>query len=450
MKKYMCLLLVTMALFMAVSCGRSTETVEKQDTTDSVTTTDMAITTDLTVTTEATTESPTAPSVIFAEARQSDYVVVCDTQDATVMRLVNSFVRTVQGELGVVWPIKDASEGPFEHEVIIGTVRDSAAPVAATLEERSDFAISLVEDDLVICASDSRYYTYAFAYIEHEWLDHVKNKTLSLSTDDNFHRAESELGDVPFFTYWQKHNMKIGSSSLKLFLEQTDVVLQDGTIMKSYVYIPYEYDPAKAYPVLIHLHGADTVGDDGEHLGSISGAFSHRDSLLRDAIVIVPQCPADKKWVDVSWIVGSYNTNVVRESLALKGVMAILSEVEETYHTDKTRYYVRGYSMGGYGSWDLLARYPDTFAAAFPICGGADPTKAPYMTDVAIRTFHGELDSIVSVSGTRAMVAAIQAAGGTKIEYTEYPGTDHGIWTDLLDSKEHLAWLFSQQRTGNE
>jgi len=31
---------------------------------------------------------------------------------------------------------------------------------------------------------------------------------------------------------------------------------------------------------------------------------------------------------------------------------------------------------GGYGTWDMIERYPKVFAAAVPICGGGDETQA--------------------------------------------------------------------------
>ncbi|MBQ4065020.1 MAG: prolyl oligopeptidase family serine peptidase [Clostridia bacterium] len=422
------LILLTVAFFIA-SCGGNDSTASAETTAEPV------------------TEAP-VPSVTLVEDGESDYVVVCDITDSTLKRLVTDFVEKVRKEFGVTLAIKKPGEGSFEHEIVIGNVRDSAASVAATLEERSDFAISLVEDDLVICASDSRYYAYAFSYIEYEWMENAKNKTLSVSEADAIHRAGSELEDVPFLTYWRRHNYKIGIGGLKYLMDQTDVVLENGSIMKSYVYIPYEYDPAKSYPVLIHLHGSDAIGDGGAHLGSLNGAFNVKDSPLPDAIVLAPQCPYGNQWVGI--MEGTYSVEAVPETASMKGVLTVLSQIEETYNTDKSRYYVRGYSMGGYGSWDLMARHPGLFAAALPICGGSDYRMAHNMLDVAIHTFHGEIDEMVPVESTRAVVAAIEALGGTKCEYFEQKGVNHGGWGEILDDADHLAWMFAQKRTITE
>jgi predicted peptidase len=39
------------------------------------------------------------------------------------------------------------------------------------------------------------------------------------------------------------------------------------------------------------------------------------------------------------------------------------------YGLDGRRIYVGGFSMGGCGAWEMLTRYPDLFAAAFPSPG---------------------------------------------------------------------------------
>ena len=68
--------------------------------------------------------------------------------------------------------------------------------------------------------------------------------------------------------------------------------------------------------------------------------------------------------------------------------------------------------MGGFGTWDLLARRPDLFAAAVPICGGGDETTAAKIAKIPIWAFHGAKDATVKVSRTRNMIEALKKAGG--------------------------------------
>ena len=65
------------------------------------------------------------------------------------------------------------------------------------------------------------------------------------------------------------------------------------------------------------------------------------------------------------------------------------------------RFALTGLSMGGYGTWDLIARFPDRFAAAVPICGGGDPKTASQIKHIPIWAFHGALDSVVPPGQSR-------------------------------------------------
>ncbi len=102
--------------------------------------------------------------------------------------------------------------------------------------------------------------------------------------------------------------------------------------------------------------------------------------------------------------------------------------------------------MGGFGSWYLAARYPDRFAAVVPICGGGDPAAAEKLKGLPIWIFHGDADNAVPVARSRDMLAAIWAAGGTRVWYTEYPGVGHNSWDRAYGEPELARWLFEQRR----
>ena len=52
--------------------------------------------------------------------------------------------------------------------------------------------------------------------------------------------------------------------------------------------------------------------------------------------------------------------------------MKLLDQTIAGNPVDLNRVYVTGLSMGGFATWDILQREPDKFAAAMPVCGGAD------------------------------------------------------------------------------
>jgi hypothetical protein len=125
----------------------------------------------------------------------------------------------------------------------------------------------------------------------------------------------------------------------------------------------------------------------------------------------------------------------------LTTALEIADAIASEFVTDPARQYITGLSMGGYGTWDSIIRNPDRFAAALPICGAGDPTKADLIKQLPLWTFHGDIDPTVPVKGSRQMVAALEAVGST-IRYTEYPGVMHDAWDMTYANEEVIDWLF--------
>lgn len=213
------------------------------------------------------------------------------------------------------------------------------------------------------------------------------------------------------------------------------------------IYVPADYSEEKSYPLILFLHGAGQAGDDNfsqVKLG-ISEPFKNRESEIYQCIVLAPQCPGGKKWVDVlDWSDCVYSTDSIPESKVMAAVVELLKKTMETYSVDADRVYVTGLSMGGYGTWDLLVRHGELFAAAIPVCGGADFKKAKLIKDIPIWTFHGSEDDIVPPAGTEKMVAAIRALNGN-CQYTVCEGQGHVIWPDVYAREDLFPWLLSQK-----
>ena len=172
------------------------------------------------------------------------------------------------------------------------------------------------------------------------------------------------------------------------------------------------------------------------------------DEALKDkCIIIAPQCPEGMQWVNTPWAEGSYSLKNVPVSKPMQCVDELLDSIINDYSIDKSRVYVSGISMGGFGSWNLLMRRPEVFAAAAIVCGGADPEMADRIKNIPIRTFHSNGDPTVPVSGTREMTAALKEVGAD-IEYKEYDSNDHNCWTDAFHEEWLTDWLFGKTKQG--
>lgn len=213
---------------------------------------------------------------------------------------------------------------------------------------------------------------------------------------------------------------------------------------------PLNYDSTKQYPLVLVLHGAGERGDDNQSQ-LIHGSNVFLDSTNRvdyPAFVLFPQCPKEKYWATVlardgeNKFIYSVNpdSNETLDSLEL-----LLIDFLAQYSIDKERIYVGGLSMGGMGTYELVYRNPDLFAAAFAICGGAHPDIAGALSNIPWRIDHGKLDEVVPYILSENMVKSIRDSGGT-VQWNLYEGVNHNAWDMTFRDNTLLPWLFQQKR----
>jgi predicted peptidase len=194
------------------------------------------------------------------------------------------------------------------------------------------------------------------------------------------------------------------------------------------LYLPeaYRHGAGDDWPLLLFLHGAGQRGDD------LDAIKKHGPPKLVQAradfplVVVSPQCTLGRRW-------------------DAQQLAELVEHVARTHRVDRSRMYITGLSMGGYGTWAMIAAHPKLFAAAVPICGGGVPENAPQIGGQPIWAFHGEQDPIVPLSEGQRMVDAIQRAGGN-VRWTVYPGVAHDSWTATYENAEVWRWLLAQRR----
>jgi predicted peptidase len=113
---------------------------------------------------------------------------------------------------------------------------------------------------------------------------------------------------------------------------------------------------------------------------------------------------------------------------------------------DKSRVYVTGLSMGGMGTFEIVYRNPDLFAAALPICGGGDLTLYDKRVNrTAFWIFHGGADPVVPAKMSQDMQAKLKSLK-VNTKYSEYPDVQHNSWDNAFAEPTYLSWMFSQKR----
>ena len=246
--------------------------------------------------------------------------------------------------------------------------------------------------------------------------------------------------------------LTVHSQDHSLFQKKT--FTRHAQILQYRILYPVSYDPHKAYPLVIFLHGSGNIGNDNEsqlqHGASLFLADSNRQKY--PAIVIFPQCPPGQVWSYFKFGYDSgqhkmfmrfpFNSN---QPVVSQLVKALADSLVDQKTVDASRIYLGGLSLGGFGTFDLMERYPGFFAAAFPICGGGDTAMAAGVaaSHIAVWIFHGEKDPLVSVQNSRDFYHALTSAGGN-VQYTEYPGVKHNAWDYAFKEPALLSWLFAQ------
>ena len=175
-----------------------------------------------------------------------------------------------------------------------------------------------------------------------------------------------------------------------------------------------------------------------------SGLFLEKSNRKKfSAFVIFPQCPEKSSWANTTDYRGPDIKLIDEPGEQMKLVFELLDMLKQTLPIDNSRIYLSGLSMGGYGTLDAIMRRPNEFAAAMPICGGGDTSKASTISHIPTWIFHGAVDSVVPVELSRSMYKVLLEANGN-VKYSEYEGVDHNSWENAFAEEEYLSWMFNQ------
>ena len=215
--------------------------------------------------------------------------------------------------------------------------------------------------------------------------------------------------------------------------------------------MPLDYDPNKQYPVHLFLHGAGERGsDNSSQLTYVDNLFLKKENREQyKSWVILPQCPNDDRWPSLSsdneWN-NNFEKKTTKPNKSLGLVMKLMDTFIERKQVNKRKVYVSGLSMGGMGTFEILYRRPDMFAAATPICGNGIAAFAKrYATKVSVWVFHGSDDKVVQPKHSLKMAKAIIASGGSP-NMTLYENVGHDSLNNAFAEPNFLKWIHSKSK----
>jgi predicted peptidase len=240
----------------------------------------------------------------------------------------------------------------------------------------------------------------------------------------------------------------ITAQNLDLF--KKEIFIQDEDTLSYRILKPNNYNPNKQYPVHLFLHGSGERGNDNfSQLTHGAKLFLKKENREKyNSWVIFPQCSENDRWpslISDLWN-KTFNQNITKPNKSLGLVIKLMDSFVEKKHVNKQKIYVSGLSMGGMGTFEILFRRPNMFAAATPICGNGSPQLAKLFADkVPIWIFHGSDDTVVSPKHSLKMAKAIIEAGGSP-KITFYENVGHDSWNNAFAEKDFLKWIHSKSK----
>lgn len=194
------------------------------------------------------------------------------------------------------------------------------------------------------------------------------------------------------------------------------------------MFLPKNYVPTGTpSPLIVFLHGSGERGNDLEKVKAWGPPAMVEKNPDFPFIVVSPQCP-DGQW---------WNTYLLKK---------MLDDVLANYNVDKSRVYLTGLSMGGFGTWELAMAFPGFFAAIAPICGGGNPFLISKLKNIPVWVFHGKKDTSVPEQQSAIMVEALKKVGAD-VEYTVLPDGGHSdAWIYAYEKAGLFDWFLKHQK----
>jgi predicted peptidase len=182
------------------------------------------------------------------------------------------------------------------------------------------------------------------------------------------------------------------------------------------------------FPLLVFLHGSGERGTDLEWVKNHS-PFTYQHLISSPVAILAPQCPENVWW----------------DTTAL---YQLILEISEKYNIDKSRIYLTGLSMGGWGTWKLAEEHSELFAAIAPVCAPVDRMmliNADKLKDMPLKIYHGALDDVVLPTDSIVMYQNLKGINKTA-ELILFPDDNHNSWDSTYSNPKFYEWLLAQHK----
>jgi len=206
----------------------------------------------------------------------------------------------------------------------------------------------------------------------------------------------------------------------------------DNTYRPYSVYLPYDYNTQKQYPLLVYLHGS---GEDDR-------ALFRTNTIKEGFIVLAPN--------------GRGTSNCFATKEAQIDIKEAIDDVIVNFNINTEKIILSGFSMGGYGVYRTHYEYPELFSALAIISGHPDlPSRwrienginfldedlLKIFSDIPIYIYHGMQDLNCPFELTEELVNILKRYNDNLI-FRSDEQAGHGLMEKELQ-EDYFNWLYN-------
>ncbi|SEP18377.1 hypothetical protein SAMN04487948_11937 [Halogranum amylolyticum] len=252
------------------------------------------------------------------------------------------------------------------------------------------------------------------------WRDHAQATALAARDISEFYAdidfakvktnvEERRLPETGFQTRLYSSHYDIGSG-----VDAENDILR-GRVQQYGLYVPKSYDSETPTPIHLHLH---SLGSTYSEYATLSPNLLRQLGEQRDSLILTPHGRGPAGWY-------------LNE--AELDVFEAWGDVRSRYTIDSDHVTLGGYSMGAFGTFRLGGQYPDLFARAFAVSGGAfeaesyegsTPQYLDGFRNLPLRMWNGGADKLVPAPVFTATEERLRELG-YRHELGVFPEYDH-------------------------
>lgn len=176
--------------------------------------------------------------------------------------------------------------------------------------------------------------------------------------------------------------------------------------------------------LIVFLHGSGECGSMNSMTGVSFPKFMKEGYMSSyDAIFLAPNS-AGCSWTN--------DSTVVKE---------LIDDTVARYNVNPNKIIITGHSLGGNGTYHMVAKYPGFFSAAVPVSGCPYDNASAY-TSTPIRSYIGSQEGGYRSCNVNK-VTEINNAGGS-VEFIEVPNASHSSVVNIYKDSEVINWMLKQ------